>query len=87
MFPMFIFGSGAALKILGTYGVLYPLTKVFVSRQPWYRKAREDLKNKGYAEIGGMVIRPGGSSGGFSSGGGFSGGGGRSGGGGASGNW
>lgn len=87
MFPMFIFGSGAALKILGTYAVLYPLTKVFVSRQPWYRKAREDLKNKGYAEIGGMVIRPGGGSGGFSSGGGFSGGGGRSGGGGASGSW
>jgi uncharacterized protein len=87
MFPMFIFGSGVALKILGIYGVLYPLTKVFVSRQPWYRKAREDLKNKGYAEIGGMVIRPGGSSGSFSSGGGFSGGGGRSGGGGASGNW
>ena len=87
MFPMFIFGSGAALKILGTYAVLYPLTKVFVSRQPWYRKAREDLKTKGYAKIGGMVIRPGsGSSGGFSSGG-FSGGGGRSGGGGASGSW
>ena len=88
MFPMFIFGSGAALKILGTYAALYPLTKVFVSRQPWYRKAREDLKNKGYAEIGGVVIRPGsGGSGGFSSGGGFSGGGGRSGGGGASGSW
>jgi uncharacterized protein len=88
MFPMFIFGSGAALKILGTYAVLYPLTKVFVSRQPWYRKAREDLNTKGYAKIGGMVIRPGsGSSGGFSSGGGFSGGGGRSGGGGASGSW
>ncbi len=88
MFPMFIFGSGAALKILGSYAVLYPITKVFVSRQSWYRKARDDLKNKGYAEIGGMVIRPGGvSSGGFSSGGGFSGGGGRSGGGGASGSW
>jgi len=86
MFPMFIFGSGAALKILGSYAVLYPLTKVFVSRQTWYRKAREDLKNKGYAEIGGMVIRPGGGSRGFSSGGGFSGGGGRSGGG-ASGSW
>jgi len=88
IFPMFIFGSGAALKILGTYAVLYPLTKVFVSRQSWYQKAQEDLKNKGYAEIGGMVIRPGsGSAGGFSSGGGFSGGGGRSGGGGASGSW
>ena len=93
MFPMFIFGSGNALKILGTYAVLYPLAKIFVSRQTWYRKAREDFKNKGYAQIGGMVIRPGGSSGGFSSGGsfssggGFSGGGGRSGGGGASGSW
>lgn len=88
MFPMFIFGSGAALKILGTYAVLYPLTKILVSRQSWYRKAREDLRNKGYAEIGGMVIRPGsGSLSGFSSGGGFSGGGGRSGGGGASGSW
>ena len=88
MFPMFIFGSGAALRILGTYAVLYPLTKIIVSRQAWYRKAREDLKNKGYAEIGGMIIRPGsGSSSGFSSGGGFSGGGGRSGGGGASGSW
>jgi len=88
MFPMALFGSSAALKILGTYAVLYPLTKVFVSRQPWYRKARDDLRNKGYAEVGGMVIRPGsGGSGGFSSGGGFSGGGGRSGGGGASGSW
>ena len=37
MFPMFIFGSDTALKILGTYAVLYPLTKVFVSRLPWYR--------------------------------------------------
>jgi uncharacterized protein len=87
MFPMFIFGSGAALKILGTYAVLYPFAKVFISRQRWNRKVREDLKNKGYAEIGGMVIRPGGGSSGYSSGGGFSGGGGRSGGGGASGSW
>ena len=87
MFPMFIFGSDAALRILGTYAVLYPLAKIVISRQSWYRKAREDLKSKGYAQIGGMVIRPGGTSGGFSSGGGFSGGGGRSGGGGASGSW
>ncbi len=88
MFPMALFGSSAALKILGSYAVFYPLTKVFVSRQPWYRKARDDLRTKGYAEVGGLVIRPGsGGSGGFSSGGGFSGGGGRSGGGGASGSW
>lgn len=90
VFPMAIFGSQAALFIIGTYAALYPVAKILVGRMPWYRKAREDLKSKGVARIGGMMIRPGGSSsstGGFSSGGGFSGGGGRSGGGGASGSW
>ena len=89
MFPMAIFGSHAALFIIGTYALLYPIARIVISRMPWYLKAREDLKTKGVAQIGGMTIRPGGSSssGGFSSGGGFSGGGGRSGGGGASGSW
>lgn len=88
MFPMAIFGSQAALFIIGTYAVLYPIARILVARMPWYLKAQEDLKTKGVAQIGGMTIRPGGSSaGGFSSGGGFSGGGGRSGGGGASGSW
>ena len=89
MFPMAIFGSHAALFIIGTYALLYPIARMVISRMPWYLKAREDLKTKGVAQIGGMTIRPGGSSssGGFSSGGGFSGGGGRSGGGGASGSW
>ena len=88
MFPMAIFGSQAALFIIGMYAVLYPIAKILVARMPWYLKAQEDLKTKGVAQIGGMTIRPGGSSaGGFSSGGGFSGGGGRSGGGGASGSW
>jgi len=88
MFPMALFGSSAALGIVGTYGIGYPLARLFITRMPWYRKAREDIKTKGFANIGGMTIRPGGSgSGGFSSGGGFSGGGGRSGGGGASGSW
>ncbi|HYJ17820.1 MAG TPA: TPM domain-containing protein [Burkholderiales bacterium] len=88
MFPMALFGSSAALGIVGIYGIGYPLIKLFIMRMPWYRKAREDIKAKGFANIGGMTIRPGGSSsGGFSSGGGFSGGGGRSGGGGASGSW
>jgi uncharacterized protein len=88
MFPMAIFGSQAALFIIGTYAVLYPIARILVARMPWYLKAKEDLKTKGVAHIGGMTIRPGGSSsGGFSSGGGFSGGGGRSGGGGASGSW
>ena len=90
MFPMAIFGSYAALIIIGTYAVLYPIAKLVIARMPWYLKAKEDLKTKGVAQIGGMTIRPGGgssSSSGFSSGGGFSGGGGRSGGAGASGSW
>lgn len=89
MFPLAIFGSFAALIIIGTYAVLYPIAKIVIARMPWYLKAKEDLKTKGVAQIGGMTIRPGGgsSAGGFSSGGGFSGGGGRSGGGGASGSW
>jgi uncharacterized protein len=74
MFPMAIFGSQAALFIFGAYAALYPITKVVVARMPWYLKAREDLKSKGVAQIGGMTIRPGSSSSsGFSSGGGFSG--------------
>ena len=90
MFPMAIFGSRAALFIVGAYATLYPITKFLIARSPWYLKAREDLRSKGVAQIGGITIRPGGSggsSGGFTSGGGFSGGGGRSGGGGASGSW
>ena len=90
MFPLAIFGSNAALIIIGIYASLYPITKILLARLPWYLKAQDDLKTKGVARIGGMTIRPGGSgsgAGGFSSGGGFSGGGGRSGGGGASGSW
>ena len=89
MFPMALFGSAVALKILGAYALLYPLIKLWLSRLPWYRKIRDDLDSKGFAEVGGMTLRTGGGggSGGFSSGGGFSGGGGRSGGGGASGSW
>jgi uncharacterized protein len=89
MFPMALFGSDAALRILGAYALLYPLVKILLARQPWYRKAHNDLKTKGFAEVGGMTLRTGGGGGigGFSSGGGFSGGGGRSGGGGASGSW
>ena len=88
MFPLAIFGSYSALIIIGTYAVLYPIARILVARTPWYLKAKEDLKTKGVAQIGGITMRPGGSSaGGLSSGGGFSGGGGRSGGGGASGSW
>ncbi len=90
MFPIAIVGVQAAVVIVATYLLLYPLGKLSLARMPWYRKAKEDLKAKGVAHIGGFTIGTGGSTGGssgFSSGGGFSGGGGRSGGGGASGSW
>ncbi|HKB83522.1 MAG TPA: TPM domain-containing protein [Burkholderiales bacterium] len=90
MFPLAIFGSPAALIIIGAYVLLYPIGKMLIARTPWYLKAQEDLKTKGVARIGGLTIGPGtgrSGSGGFSSGGGFSGGGGGSGGGGASGSW
>ncbi len=89
MFPLAIFGSHAALLMVGAYAVLYPIARLLVSRTAWYRKALEDLKTKGLAQIGGMIIGTSGNSGssGFSSGGGFTGGGGRSGAGGASARW
>lgn len=87
MFPMVVVGINGALICLGSYLVLFPLTKLFIRNTAWYKKAKVDLKTKGRASIGGFTL--GGSSGGFSSGGsgGFSGGGGSSGGGGASGSW
>jgi uncharacterized protein len=87
MFPMALFGSAVGLATVGTHLLGFPIGKLLLSRTGWYRKAREDLKTKGRARIGGFTLGSGGSSGGFSSGGGFSGGGGRSGGGGASGSW
>lgn len=86
MFPIVVVGAKGALWLLGTYVVGFPIAKLIVSRRPWYEKARQDIKTKGTASIGGFTV--GGSSGGSSSsGGGFSGGGGSSGGGGASGSW
>jgi uncharacterized protein len=93
MFPIIVVGTKGALILLGTYVIGYPIAKIVVSRLPWYKKARSDLKTKGSARVGGFVVSGGGSSwssGGSSSGGssgGFSGGGGSSGGGGASGSW
>ncbi len=88
MFPIVVLGVKGALYLFGTYVVGFPFAKLIVSRQPWYERARRDLKTKGRARIGGFTVSSAssGSSGG-SSGGGFSGGGGSSGGGGASGSW
>lgn len=91
MFPIVVVGTTGALYLFGTYLVGFPIAKLIVSRRPWYERAKQDLKSKGVAQIGGFTVggRSGGSSwsSGSSSGGGFSGGGGRSGGGGASGSW
>jgi uncharacterized protein len=89
IFPMVVVGSTGALYLLGTYLVGFPIVKLIVSRQPWYAKAKRDLKTKGRARIGGFTLNSGSSSwsSGSSSDGGFSGGGGSSGGGGASGSW
>jgi len=83
-----------ALVLLAIYVVGFPVAKLIVSRKPWYRKAKADLRKTGSATLGGVVItssgaRSGGSwsSGSSGSSGGFSGGGGSSGGGGASGSW
>jgi uncharacterized protein len=87
-FPMIVVGTTGALVLLVLYLIGFPVTKVIISRKAWYRKAKEDLKKKGRASIGGFTFSSGGGGGGWSSGGGgFSGGGGSSGGGGASGSW
>jgi uncharacterized protein len=92
MFPIMIVGVRGALVCLGTYVIAFPIAKLVVSRQPWYAKAKTDLKAKGTTTIGGWTMSTGGGGGsswssGGGGGGGFSGGGGSSGGGGASGSW
>ncbi len=88
MFPIVVVGPQATVGLLALYVIGYPIAKLWLSRQPWYAKAAADLKTKGSATIGGMVITSGGSSSSSGGGGGgFSGGGGSSGGGGASGSW
>ncbi len=91
MFPIVVLGSTGAFYLLITYLVVFPAAKIVISRTDWYSKAREDLKTKGHARIGGFTL---GSSGGSGSGswssgssGGSAGGGRSSGGGGASGSW
>jgi uncharacterized protein len=89
MFPIIVVGTSGALTLLLIYLVAFPVTKLLISRRPWYKKAQHDLKTKGKAHVGGFTLGSGGSSGSSwsSSSGGFSGGGGSSGGGGASGRW
>lgn len=85
-FPMIVVNSDVGLGLLIAYLIGYPAVKLSIRNKEWYKKAKEDMKRKGHASIGGFVFTSGGG-GGWSSGGGFSGGGGSSGGGGASGGW
>jgi uncharacterized protein len=94
MFPIVIFGVRGALICFVLYLIGFPAAKLSIKNSDWYKKAKEDLRTKGKASIGGMVFTVGGAGGSWSSGssnssggGGFSGGGGSSGGGGASGGW
>jgi uncharacterized protein len=90
MFPIMVVGTTGALILLIMYVVGFPVAKLIVRNKEWYKKAKEDIKKKGRANIGGFTFTSGGSGGSWSSGGGgggFSGGGGSSGGGGASGGW
>lgn len=93
MFPVAIFGSGITFYILIAYLIGFPIAKILVSHSAAYRKVAQDIRKKGFANIGGFTVGGGSSSwssGGSSwssGGGGFSGGGGSSGGGGASGSW
>ncbi|MDF1555542.1 MAG: TPM domain-containing protein [Deferrisomatales bacterium] len=97
MFPVIVVGTHGALYLLGTYLVGFPVVKLVMPRTPWYEKARQALRTRGGASIGGFTVKTSGSGRSWSSGGssrsrsfgggGFSGGGGSSGGGGASGGW
>lgn len=88
VFPIVILGRDGAFTCFIAYLVGFPVTKLFIRKTDWYRKAQKDLRTKGHASIGGFSIGSGSSGTSWSSGGsGFSGGGGSSGGGGASGSW
>jgi len=88
VFPIVVLGSGGAFSCFIAYVIGFPITKLFIRKTDWYKKAQEDLRTKGQTSIGGLSIGSGSSGSSWSSGGsGFSGGGGSSGGGGASGSW
>ncbi|MFH1653510.1 MAG: YgcG family protein [Pseudomonadota bacterium] len=92
MFPIVVVGTRGTFIILIVYVIGFPITKLIFKKTKWYERAKNDLKRKGQASIGGFHFGSGSSSwssgsSGFSSGSSFSGGGGSSGGGGASGSW
>jgi uncharacterized protein len=93
MFPIIVVGTKGAFVIFIIYLIVFPVAKLILKNAQWYQNAKNDLRTKGKASIGGFVFSSGGSGGSWSSGSSssgsssFSGGGGSSGGGGASGSW
>lgn len=88
VFPIIVLGSGVAFYCFIVYLIGFPITKFFIRKTDWYKKAQKDFQTKGQTSIGGLSISSGSSGSSWSSGGSvFSGGGGSSGGGGASGSW
>ena len=92
--PIIVLGTRGAFICLISYVIVFPAVKLFLRNSDWYKKAKNDLRTKGRASIGGFMVTAGGSGSSWSSGGSgssgnssFSGGGGSSGGGGASGSW
>ncbi len=88
VFPIVVLGSDVAFYCFIVYLIGFPITKLFIRKTDWYKKAQNDFRTKGQTSVGGLSISSGSSGSSWSSGGsGFSGGGGSSGGGGASGSW
>ena len=61
-FPIVILGAKGAFALLCTYLVAFPVAKLVARRQPWYRKAAEEIRTKGRATIGGFTVGSGGKS-------------------------
>jgi uncharacterized protein len=92
IFPIIVIGFRPTLYVLGAYLIGFPIAKLRMRGQEWYKKAARELKTSGRTSIGGFTMSTSDSSSGSSwssssSSGSFSGGGGSSGGGGASGSW
>ncbi len=56
MFPIIVVGTHGALVLLIIYLVGFPAAKLYLTRSVWYAKAKEALRIKGAAHIGGFFV-------------------------------
>ena len=56
MFPIVVVGTRGALIFLVAYLIGFPVAKLVLAQAKWYRRAKEDLKRKGVAQIGGFTV-------------------------------